>query len=217
MIAAAVAQAVLLATIALLLVGCGDGDDPTGNGQGPDGDAGEQDVGEQGVGEQDGDEGDATSGLDTSETIPADLDVRLQRRITSPLPEGVIVRFQHFNRGPDPRVNYWWELAGTGEVHLARHSRDTSDPDTPFDTPLPDDPVTVLDAQTVEQVRTALAASDFATQPQYQLRDGVEDGAFNVVTARLPGGEVREVIYEAAHPPPVDTLESLTERIMEES
>jgi hypothetical protein len=210
-IAAALAHAVLLAAVALLLAGCTSAD---GDGSGPTGDGAGDGQGQSGDGDSGGD---PKEGLATSDTIPDDLDVRLQRRITSPLPDGVVVRFQHFNRGPDPRVNYWWELSSSGEVHLARHSPDTSDPDTPFDTPLPDDPVAVLDEAAIEEVRAALDASGFATQPSYQLLAGVEDGAFNVVTARLPGGEVREVIYEGASPPPVDTLVALTERIWEES
>jgi hypothetical protein len=152
-----------------------------------------------------------------SATVPTDLDIRLTRRDTTPLGDDVLIRFQQFNRGPDPRHNYRWELALDGSVHYAGHSDDTSDPDTPFDTPLPAEPTVVLDQQALDVVAAALDASNFADQPRYQLQADVEDGTFTVVTARLPSGAVREVIYDAAWRPPVGALELLTERILEES
>lgn len=42
------------------------------------------------------------------------LDVRLQRRDTSPLPEGAWLRFQAINRGKDPSYNYRWLLYENG-------------------------------------------------------------------------------------------------------
>jgi len=157
------------------------------------------------------------SGIESSASVPTDADTRLARRITEPLPDEVVVRFQQINRGPDPRPNYWWELTTDGDVYLAQHSADTSDPDTPFDTPRPSEPTAALGADAVTEVEAALAAAEFAAQAAYQLQTGLEDGTFSVVTARLADGTVHEVVYEGVHRPPVDALEALTERITEGS
>jgi hypothetical protein len=184
-----------LALLALLVAGCGDDDDATADVTSTD----------------------SAGGIESSAAVPADVDVRLARRITDPLPDEVVVRFQRINRGPDPRINLWWELTAGGDVYLAAHSSDTSDPDTPFDTPRPDEPTVSLGPDSVADVTAALDAASFAEQPGYQWDPGVEDGTFSVVTARLPDGIVHEVVYEGVDRPPVDTMELLTERIVEGS
>lgn len=137
--------------------------------------------------------------------VPEDLDQRLERRDTDPLPVDALVRFQLINRGPSPHPNYRWLLYADGRLFLARHSGDRSDPYTPFDTELPREPSSRLSADVVAQVERALADSGFFTQPPYQLDTTVEDGAFYVVTAQLDG-QTHEVIYEAHRPAPVDFL-----------
>lgn len=155
--------------------------------------------------------------ITTSASIPDDSDTRLARRISDPLPDDVVVRFQRINRGPDPRSNLWWQLTTDGDVHLASHSPDTSDPDTPFDTPLPSEPTSALGPGTVSELTAALVDADFASQPAYQERVDVEDGTFLVVTARLPDGRVHEVVYVGVERPPVDALVALTQQIVEGS
>lgn len=145
----------------------------------------------------------------TAGALPDDLDERLTRRDTTPLPAGALLRLQVINRGKNPIPNYRWLLYDDGRLFLARHSGDTSDPRTPFDTPLPDRPTRTLDQARVEQVRQRLAADGFSRQPPYQADPRVDDGAFTVVTARLDGG-VHEVIYDAYAPPLVEFLKGLT-------
>lgn len=144
----------------------------------------------------------------SSDAVPEELDVRLERRDTSGLRGDVVVRFQRINRGPSPAPNYRWELHEDGALHLARHSGDTSDPYTPFDTDLPSKPTIHLEPDAIDDVLAALQAAGFAAQPPYQVDETVEDGAFTIITARLDG-EVHEVIYEGVRPPPVPSLEDL--------
>jgi hypothetical protein len=185
-----------VAVLSLLAAGCADGDDgPAGGAAG----------------------GTEPPGITTSASIPDDIDTRLARRITEPLPDDVVVRVQRINRGPDPRSNVWWQLTADGDVRLARHSRDTSDPDTPFDAPLPDAPTMSLGADAATELVDAIVAAGFAAQPAYQANEGVEDGTFLVVTARLPDGRVHEVAYVGVERPPVDAVLALTERIVEGS
>jgi hypothetical protein len=144
--------------------------------------------------------------------IPDELDLRLQNRDTSPLADDALVRFQFINRGPHPGINYRWVLMEDGRLFVARHSGDTSDPYTPFDTDLPSDPTTTVDRDVVTRVRDALTGSEFAGQPPYQADPTVEDGTFAVVTARIDG-TVHEVIYEAVAPAPVGALAQLLEEV----
>jgi hypothetical protein len=144
--------------------------------------------------------------------VPDELDVRLQNRDTSPLADDALVRFQFINRGPHPGINYRWALMEDGRLFVARHSGDTSDPYTPFDTDLPSDPTAIVDRDVVTRVRDALTRSEFAGQPPYQADPTVEDGTFAVVTARIDG-TVHEVIYEAVAPAPVGALAQLLEEV----
>ena len=109
------------------------------------------------------------------------------------------------------------ELTAGGEVYLVRHSSDTSDPDTPFDVPRPRWPRRRWGRTRPPRSPQPSTAAAFAEQPAYQLQTGLEDGTFSVVTARLPGGSVHEVVYEGVRRPPLDALEALTERIEEGS
>jgi hypothetical protein len=136
------------------------------------------------------------------------LDVRLQRRDTSPLPDGVWLRFQAINRGKDPSYNYRWQLHEDGRWFNAWHSGDTSDWQTPFDTPLPDQPTAELPATLLHQIREQLLLAQFMTQPPFQQDKTVEDGSYYVVTAQRDG-QTHEVIYNAVSPLPVPFLEKI--------
>jgi len=136
------------------------------------------------------------------------LDVRLQRRDTSPLPEGIWLRFQAINRGKDPSYNYRWQLHEDGRWFNAWHSGDTSDWQTPFDTPLPDQPTAELPATLMHQIREQLSLAQFMTQPPFQQDKTVEDGSYYIVTAQSDG-QTHEVIYNAVSPPPVPFLEKI--------
>jgi hypothetical protein len=141
--------------------------------------------------------------------VPDELDPRLLRRDTEPLPEGALVKFQVIARGPNPRPNYRWLLFDDGRWFLARHSdADPAEWDAPFDTELPSEPTRQLPGNVVAQVRQQLEAADFWSQPPYQANYQVEDGAFYVVAARR-NGAVHEVMYEAVQPAPVAYLETL--------
>ncbi|HEX9989654.1 MAG TPA: hypothetical protein VGE45_14420 [Chloroflexia bacterium] len=145
----------------------------------------------------------------TSGSIPGDLDPRLERRDTSPLPPEALVRFQLINRGKNPRPNYRWVLYEDGRLFLARHSGDTSgDYRTPFDTELPAKPTEVLSPDAVNEVKEQLDQARFLGQAPYYLDPTVDDGGSYVVTARI-NGKVHEVIYEAYSPPLVKFLSTI--------
>lgn len=143
--------------------------------------------------------------------IPQDesnLDIRLQRRDTTPLPEGSWLRFQAINRGKDPSYNYRWLLYEDGRWFNTWHSGDTSDWQTPFDTPLPQEPTAELPASLMQQIREQLLLSHFMTQPTWQQDRAMEDGSYYVLTVKH-GGQIHEVIYNGTAPSPVSFLEKI--------
>lgn len=140
--------------------------------------------------------------------VPSELNVRLQRRDTTPLPSGALVKFQQISRGLDPRYNYRWVLYDDGRWFLARHSNDESDWQTPFDTELPTSPTKRLSANVVDQVKAELRKASFLTEQPYQEDPTVEDGSYFIVTARLDGNE-HEVIYNAVYSPLVKFLRTI--------
>lgn len=145
----------------------------------------------------------------SSGPIPDKLDVRLERRDTTPLPPNALIRFQTINRGKSPALNYRWILYEDGRLFLARHSGDTSgDYRTPFDTELPSDATKQLESNVVKNVKEHLKQANFLEQAPYQLDNSVDDGGSYVVTARI-NGKVNEVIYEAVSPPLVDFLRTI--------
>lgn len=137
-----------------------------------------------------------------------DLDVRLQRRDTSALPEGAWIRFQAINRGKDPSYNYRWLLYENGQWFNAWHSGDTSDWQTPFDTPLPEQPTAELPTTLMQQIREQLLLSQFMSQAPYQRDATIEDGSYYVVTVQR-SGQIHEVIYNGVSPAPVAFLEKI--------
>lgn len=143
-----------------------------------------------------------------SGSIPEQLDIRLQRRETTPLPPGTWLRFQAINRGKNPRHNYRWILYEDGKLFFTAHSGDTSDWQTPFDIGWPATPSQNLARQRVDEVKKRLDEADFFAQSPYQVDNTVEDGGFYIVTARLDSRE-HEVIYEAIYPPLVEFLKTI--------
>jgi hypothetical protein len=141
-------------------------------------------------------------------SIPKELDLRLKRRDTQPLPPGALLKFQLINRGKEPVVNYRWILYEDGRWFFARHSGADSDWQTPFDTELPKSPTQQLPANVVNEVRKNLQSADFLNQPPYQIDRGVRDGGYRIVTARIDGN-VHEVIYVAVNSPLLDSLEKI--------
>lgn len=137
--------------------------------------------------------------------VPEELDIRLERRDVVPLTQDALIKFQAINRGKDPSVNYRWVLYEDGQLFLARHSGDTSNWQTPFDTDLPTTPTKRLSAEMVTSVIEELQKARFSEQPPYQADPTVEDGGFDIVTARV-GTEVYEVIYEAVDTPLLEFL-----------
>jgi hypothetical protein len=134
---------------------------------------------------------------DTSSTErPAELDERLVRRDTSPLPAGAVVRVQSISRGKSPAGNLRYYVTGDGAVFESGHSGDTSDWQTPFDQPWPGQPTRSIDAAAVGELNRVLQR-DFAAEESYQADQTVEDGAFVVITARISGSRLHEVIYDA--------------------
>ena len=144
----------------------------------------------------------------TAGPIPDDLDVRLQRRDTSPLPPWALLRFQVINRGKGPWANYRWVLAQDGRWFLARHSGADHDWQVPFDTDLPTTPTKQVPASVVADVEARLRQADFLRQPHYHVDPTVQDGLYSVVTARLDNRE-HEVIYNAVYPPLVEFLREI--------
>jgi hypothetical protein len=129
--------------------------------------------------------------------VPAQLDERVARRDHSELPAATVLRYQRIGLGKSPAHNLRWELDDDGSLRLARHSGDTSDWQTPFDTDLPSAPSTQLADDKVEKVRRALADAGFEGQPPYQVGERAKGGRIEIVTART-GGSVHEVMYENA-------------------
>jgi hypothetical protein len=144
----------------------------------------------------------------TAGPIPEDIDIRLLRRDTEPLPVGAILKFQSIARGKNPANNYRWLLYDDGRWFLALHSGDTSDWQTPFDTELPASPTRTLPRNVLREVRKQLQQANLPGQQPYQADPNVEDGSYYVVTARIDGEEV-EVIYDALYPPLVEYLDML--------
>jgi hypothetical protein len=140
--------------------------------------------------------------------IPEDLDIRLERRDTTPLPADALIRFQAISRAKDPSNNYRWILYEDGRWFAVWHSGDTSDWQTPFDTELPSEPSATLARREVQEIEKELNKADFAGQPPYQVDPRVEGGTYYVVTVRLDG-KVHEVIYDGAYPPLVEYLDGI--------
>lgn len=136
------------------------------------------------------------------------LDVRLQRRNTDPLPDGALLRFQAIGRGKDPSYNYQWLLYEDGRWFNVWHSGVTTDWQTPFDKPLPDEPTAELPATLMQQIKEQLQLSKFMSQPTYQKDSTVEDGSYYVVTAQH-NSQTHEIIYNAVSPPFVTFLEKI--------
>lgn len=151
---------------------------------------------------------DGGTGLHYAGEVPRDIDERVARRDRSPLGGGVLVRYQRIGLEKSPARNLRWELHEDGAVHLARHSGDTSDWRTPFDTRLPPSPSAVLPADRVEGVRRALDATGFASQPPYQVGEKAKGGRVEIVSARH-GAEPREVMYENAENALLDVLREI--------
>ena len=145
------------------------------------------------------------------EGAPDQLDIRLRRREPVELPADALVAFERINRGKSPAPNYRWVLLEDGSLRLARHSGDTSDPDQPFDTPLPREPNAVLDDDQVAAVRDALAEAEVDSHPTYLTDPGVEDGAFSIVTVPAAGSS-RELVYDGASSPLVEGLRRVAEQ-----
>lgn len=142
---------------------------------------------------------------DSADDSTSAADPRLQRREPISLPADALVAFERINRGKNPSPNYRWLLLADGELRLARHSGDTSDPGQPFDTPLPDVPSAVLDPVQLATVRQLLADADLDAHPDRVADPGVEDGAFSIVTVPTGRGR-RELIFDGAGGPLVDGL-----------
>jgi hypothetical protein len=125
-----------------------------------------------------------------------------------PLPPEALVKFQSLSRGPDVSRNYRWILYPDGRLFLARHSGNVAETSIVFDTELPSIPTKILDVATVKQVEKKLRNSNFFNQAPYQFNQGVQDGSWYVVTARLDN-KIHQVIYDAYAPPLVDFLETI--------
>lgn len=142
--------------------------------------------------------------------LPEDLDERVRNRDSGPLPEGAFLRFQSISHSPDPRTNHRWVLYEDGRLFLAFHSRDTAGA-VPFDTPLPKKPTARLDSDTVDELRHLLVAEELPELAPYQCRPG-EGGMWQVVTARMEGGEF-EVVYDRASTPLIDRLQRVASEV----
>ncbi len=140
--------------------------------------------------------------------IPEDYELA---RDQDPLPPEALVKFQFISRGPDGSGNYRWLLYSDGRLFLARHSGNVDIDTLPFDTDLPETPTKTLKSSFVKKVENQLKSADFLDQPPYQLREGVEGGAWYIVTARIDD-QVHEVIYEAYSPSLVDFLQTVASR-----
>jgi len=140
--------------------------------------------------------------------VPEDLDIRLVRRDTESLPSGALVRFQAISRGKNPRYNYRWLLFEDGRWFHARHSGDTSDWQTPFDTDLPAEPTAILSKKDIRDIKRQLERAGLADQDPYQADPRVEDGRYYVATARIDDA-IYEIIYDATYPPIVEYLDGI--------
>jgi hypothetical protein len=145
----------------------------------------------------------------TAGPIPENLDIRLQRRDTEPLPAGALVRFQAISRAKDPSNNYRWLLYDDGRWFMAWHSGDTSgDWQVPFDTELPANPTRTLPRNVMNEIRQKLREANLPGQQPYQADPTVEDGSYYVVTAMVEGREY-EIIYDAVYPALVEYFDML--------
>jgi hypothetical protein len=137
--------------------------------------------------------------------IPNNLDSRLAYRDTKPLPADALIRFQSINRGKNQTDNYRWVLYPDGRWFLAANSGADLAKNTLFDTELPTTPTATLPADLVAKIHKALLDAKFATLPPYFVNPTVDDGGYDVITARIDGN-VHEIIYEAYQPPFVELL-----------
>lgn len=140
---------------------------------------------------------------------PAQLDERLVRRDTTPLPAGAIVRVQSISRGKSPASNLRYYVTADGAVFESGRSDDTSDWQTPFDQPWPARPARTIDASAITDLQRVLQR-DFAAEESYQADETVEGGAFVVITARISGSRLHEVIYDAILSPVARDILRLT-------
>lgn len=140
-----------------------------------------------------------------SGAIPDTLDPRLQNRDSEPLPAGALIKYQRINRGKNPRNNYRWVLYPDGRWFLATNSSADLARDMPFDGELPKQPTKTLPDDLVQQIRKALVEAKLDRLPPYAVNPTVEDGTFDVITARIDG-KIYEVIYEAYQPPLIELL-----------
>lgn len=140
--------------------------------------------------------------------LPESLDLRLERRDRTPLPEGAFVRFQSISIGPNQTYNYRWLLYNDGRWFLAKNSGADMPRNVPFDTELPATPTRQLTAAEVQTIRDALDQAQFLSEAPYIENTRAEGGSFSVVTAHV-NGTVHEVIYVAHYPPLVELLRNL--------
>ncbi len=140
--------------------------------------------------------------------VPATIDDRVKRRDTSPLPDGAWLRFQAISRSPDPRTNHRWVLHDDGSLFLAWHSRD-SEGDAPYDTELPSEPTTVLDAPVVDELRALVDEQGVASSAPFVQSPDVEGGMWRIVTVRSGDGRVHEVIYDRVKNPLLERLQQV--------
>ncbi len=146
--------------------------------------------------------------------IPRQIDERVKRRDGAKLRPGALVRYQRIGLEKHPGSNYRFELDDDGSVRLARHSGDSSNWQTPFDTDLPAAPTAVLAAERVAAVRQALADAHFGDEPPYQVGRTAKGGKVEVVTARA-GKKAHEVLYENARNPLLDLLAAVAYEVEE--
>jgi hypothetical protein len=146
--------------------------------------------------------------IERSGPLPKDLDARVAARDTTPLGDGVVVRFQRIGLEKSPAKNYRWELHEDGSWYAARHSGETEDWQQPFDTELPQEPVAQVPAEAVADLLELLASEDFADQEPYQVGATARGGRVEIVRA-LVGGREHEVLYENAETPALEALSNL--------
>lgn len=131
--------------------------------------------------------------------VPAELDIRLQRRDRAPLPADALLRLQAISRGKNPAANRRLLVTQSGDIYEAGRSGDTSDWQLPFDQPWSAAPTRTLSLAQVERLMQLLN-SRFPGEAPYQVDENVENGTFLVLTARA-AGIVYEAIYEAVLTP----------------
>lgn len=118
-----------------------------------------------------------------------------------PLPEAVLLRFQHIYMGDGARGNFRIRLHGDGALYLQKNRKGELDPPDRYEDDYPTEPTKVLTAADLERVRDLIRTQRFfSLVAGYCTRRGMDGGAMEILEVRMDGREHRVVVDRTEQP-----------------